>query len=70
MTKSPWIIQFVLEKDIEEDREEIEDIEREFDRMINDVEHDSFVSEVVVTAEPLVRPAYPWIPVFMRKERL
>ena len=61
------ILHFLLEKDIEEDREEIEDIEFEFSAL-----QDRLVTvniEIVVSDKPLTENQLPGRGVFLRRER-
>jgi hypothetical protein len=66
----PWPVRIVLERDDPEDREEIEDVEREFDRLISAIRNPGFVVDVVIDDQTFATPQYPWIAVFRRREAI
>ena len=68
-----WTVQFGLERDDAEDREEIEDAMSDFDALLLEIEGGpgALLSEVIVSAEPLsMLDLNVWRPVYIRREKL
>jgi hypothetical protein len=64
----PWPIEIILERDDQLDREEISDIEAEFESLLSAIGNPAFDVQVTVSDENIQWRQYPWIPVFARKE--
>lgn len=68
-----WTVQFVLERDDAEDREEIEDAMGDFDALLLEIESGprALLSEVIVSAQPLsALDLNTWLPIYIRREKL
>ena len=66
----PWQVRFVLERDGAEDREEIGEVEDYFENFVIDMGRPEFRFDVVIDDQEFPLPVYPWLVVFLRKERV